>query len=417
MQLKTILNRVQKYKSFVYGGIKLIEGEEGPVLEVQIQARKGSRPVCSGCGRGAPGYDQLPARRFEFIPLWGFLVFFVYAMRRVECPRCGIKVERVPWAEGKHQLTTTYAWFLARWAKRLSWSQVAEAFHSSWHHVARAVEMAVEWGRAHMSLEGVTALGVDEMAWGHGHRYVTVVYQINEGCKRLLWVSEHRRVRSLLGFFRWLGRERSEAVRFVCSDMWRPYLKVIAKKIPGAIHILDRFHIMTHLSKAIDKVRAEEAGEMKRRGLEPLLHHSRWCLLKRVANLTGRQAAKLSELLRYNLRTVRAYLMKEDFQRFWEYVSPWWAGVFLDQWCTRAMRSRLGPMKEVARMLRGHRELILNWFRAKKEFSAGVVEGLNNKAKLTTRMAYGYGSFKTLQMALYHTLGNLPEPKFTHEFF
>jgi transposase len=338
-------------------------------------------------------------------------------MRRVECPRCGIKVERVPWAEGKSPITTAYAWFLAGWAKRLCWSAVAEAFHSNWHQVACAVEMAVEWGRTHMNLEGITAIGVDELAWGRGHHYVTVVYQINEGCKRLLWVGEHRCVKPLLRFFRWLGKERSERIQFVCSDMWKPYLKVIAKKIPWAIHILDRFHIMTHLSKAIDKIRAEEARELKRRGLEPLLRHSRWCFLKRKINLTDRQAVKLRDLVRYNLRTVRAWLMKEDFQRFWEYVSPWWAGLFLDQWCTRAMRSKLEPMKEVARMLRGHRELILNWFWAKKEFSSGVVEGLNNKAKLSTRMAYGFGSFRTLEIVLYHRLGDLPEPEFTHEFF
>jgi transposase len=402
MHIKTILNRLQKHKGFVYGEERLLEEDGQMVLEVPIRA---------------PGYDTLAPRRFQFISFWGILVFFAYAMRRVECPRCGIKVERVPWAQGKSPITTTYAWFLAGWAKRLCWSAVAEAFHTSWHHVAVAVEQAVEWGRAQMSLEGITAIGVDELAWHKGHTYVTVVYQINEGCKRLLWVGQHRCVKPLLKFFRWLGRERAARVQFVCSDMWKPYLKVIAKKIPQAIHILDRFHIMTHLSKAIDRVRASEAREMKRRGLEPILKRSRWCLLKRVTNLTLAQVAKLDDLLQYNLKTVKAYLMKEEFQLFWEYVSPWWAGRFLDAWCRRAMYSRIEPIKEVARMLRGHRELILNWFRARKEFSCGVVEGLNNKAKLTTRMAYGYGSFRTLEIVLYHRLGDLPEPGFTHRFF
>lgn len=417
MHIRTILNRIAKYKGFVYGLEEWVEEREGVRIEIPIQARKGSRAVCSGCGKKAPGYDTLPARRFEFIPFWGILVFFVYAMRRVNCPRCGVKVEQVPWAKGKSPITTTYAWFLASWAKRLSWSGVAEVFHTSWHHVALAVEQAVEWGRNHMSLEGITAIGVDEMAWQKGHHYVTVIYQINDGCKRLLWVGQHRCVKPLLKFFRWLGEERSAGIEFVCSDMWKPYLKVIAKKIPQAIHVLDRFHIMTHLSKAIDQVRAGEAREMKRKGLEPLLSHSRWCLLKRVSNLTAKQATKLKDLLQYNLKTVKVYLMKEEFQLFWEYVSPSWAGQFLDGWCARAMRSHIEPVKEVARMLRNHRGLILNWFRAKKQFSSGVVEGLNNKAKLSTRMAYGYGSFKTLETVLYHRLGDLPEPKFTHRFF
>lgn len=417
MQLKTILNRTQKFKSFVYGQAKWIDDAQSPTLEIQISARKGARPICSRCGRRASVYDRMAERRFEFIPFWGILVFFVYAMRRVNCPKCGIHVEAVPWAEGKSPVTTTYAWFLARWARRMSWSEVAKAFHTSWHKVFRSVEMAVAWGRERMDLSGVTAIGVDEMAWGRGHRYVTVVYQINEGAKRLLWVGENRKIKTLLRFFRWFGAERSRRLEYVCSDMWKPYLEVIKKKAVGAIHILDRFHIMAHMNKAIDKTRAEEAKNMKAKGLEPVLKGSRWWFLKRPANLTAKQVEKLADVVQYNLRTVRAYLLKEEFQFFWEYKRAWWAGKFLDQWCARTMRSRIEPMKHVARMLRRHRPLILNWFRAKKEFSSGVVEGLNNKAKLTTKKAYGFGTFKMLEIALYHTLADLPEPKSTHEFF
>ena len=310
MHIKTILNRVQKHKGFVYGDERLIEEGGGLVLEVPIRARQGSRAICSGCGRKAPGYDTQGERRFQFISLWGILVYFVYAMRRVRCPRCGVKVERVPWAEGKSPICTTYAWFLAGWAKRMAWSQVAEAFGASWHTVACAVEMAVTWGRAHMDLSGITAIGVDEIAWAKGHTYATVVYQINQGRKRLLWVGEKRTAKTFLKFFRWLGKERSAWIEFVASDMWKAYLKVIAKKIPQAIHVLDRFHIMSHLNKAIDQVRSEEAKEMKRKGLEPLLHHSRWCLLKRKPNLTEKQEGKLESLLPYNLRTIKTYLMK-----------------------------------------------------------------------------------------------------------
>jgi transposase len=349
--------------------------------------------------------------------MWGILIYFVYAMRRVECPQCGVVVEQVPWALGKGEVTTAYGWFLARWAKRLSWKEVAESFHTSWHKVFCAVERAVEWGRANMNLEGVTAIGVDEMQWGQGHRYVTVVYQINAGRKRLLWVGEKRKIKTLLRFFRWFGEERSGGLEYICSDMWRAYLRVIAKKAGQAIHILDRFHIMANLNKAIDRVRAAEAKELQRKGYEPVLRGSRWWFLKRVENLSKNQIPKLAEVLQYNLKTVKSYLLKEDFQSFWEYESSYWAGRFLEQWCTRTMRSRIGPMKGMARMLRNHRELILNWFRAKKQFSSGGVEGLNNKAKLTTKKAYGFKTFQMLAIALYHTLGDLPEPESTHKFF
>ena len=120
--------------------------------------------------------------------------------------------------------------------------------------------------------------------------------------------------------------------------------------------------------------------------------------------------------MRYNLRSVRAYLMREDFQRFWNYRSATWAGKFLDEWCTRAMRSRVDPMKKMAGTLRRHRELLLNWFRAKGELSSGSVEGLNNKAKLAMKKAYGFKSYKTIEIALYHQLGQLPEPDSTHSF-
>ncbi len=416
MQLKTILNRVERYRSFVYGAAVFVETARGPGIEVEIRPRANGRAVCSGCGRPGPGYDTLPARRFEFVPLWGFLVFFVYSMRRVDCPACGVTVEKVPWAAGKNHLTTTHARFLATWARRMTWTDVARAFRTTWDSVFRAVQMAVEWGLAHRDLTNVRSIGVDEISLRKGHRYLTLVYQIDEGLRRLLWIGENREVSTMLRFFRWLGPRGRARLRFVCSDMWRPYVNVIARRARGAVNVLDRFHIMAHLGKAIDKVRAEEVKALRRDGYEPILRHARWCLLKRPENLTETQEAKLSDLLRYNLRSVRAYLLKEDFQGFWEYVSSTWAGKFMDRWCRRAMRSRLEPMKRVARMLRSHRELILNWFRARGQISAAAVEGLNGKAKVTTRRSYGFRGLKTASVALYHTLGELPEPELTHRF-
>ena len=193
-------------------------------------------------------------------------------------------------------------------------------------------------------------------------------------------------------------------------------MKVIAEKAFGAVHILDRYHVMRMFGEKLNKVRAEEARQMKADGYEPILKGARWCLLKRRENLTDKQAVKLKELLQYNLRNVKAYLMREDFQRFWTYESATWAGKFLDQWCTRAMRSKIGPMKEMAGTLRRHRALLLNWFRARGEISNGSVEGMNNKAKLALKKAYGFKSYETIEIALYHQLGKLPEPIQTHQF-
>jgi transposase len=295
MQLKTILNRVLRHSAFVYVGERLVETLTGPIVEVQLRARANSRPRCSRCERPGPGYDTLAQRRFEFVPLWGIRVFFLYAPRRVSCTRCGVRVEALAWAMGKHRLTTAYAWFLARWAKRLSWKEVAEVFHSSGDQVFHAVEMAVEWGREHQDLSGIGAIGVDEVQWQRGHRYLTLVYQIDGHYKRLLWVGRDRKVKTLLGFFRWFGQPRSAALKYVCSDMWKPYLRVIAKKATQAVHVLDRFHIMAHLSKAIDEVRASEARALRTQGYEPVLKDSRWLLLKRPENLSEKQEIRLAE--------------------------------------------------------------------------------------------------------------------------
>ena len=417
MQLKTILNFVEPYKSFVYKKVRWADPETKTEIEVLIEPRANSRGICSGCGCHAPGYDHLAERRFEFVPLWQIAVYFVYTMRRVDCPNCGVKVEQVPWCDGKNQLTTTYRWFLAGWAKRLSWKGAADAFDTTWQNVFRSVKHVVSWGLTHRELKEIEAIGVDEVQWQKGHKYLTLVYQIDDGSKRLLWIGKDRTTKTFLRFFRMLGEERSSQLKFVCSDMWKPYLKVIAKKAGQAIHVLDRFHIMQKMNKAIDEVRASEARQMKADGYEPILKHSRWCLLKRRENLTDKQTLKLAELMKYNLKSVRAHLLREDFQQFWEYVSPGWAEKFLDEWCTRTMRSQLEPMKKVAHTLRNHRELILNWFRAKGTLSSAVVEGFNNKVKLTTRKSYGFRTYEAVETALYHNLGALPEPEFAHRFW
>jgi transposase len=416
MHVQTILNRQYKHKGFVYGRPHFHEEEGVETIRVPLRPRKGSRPVCSGCRRPGAGYDHLAERSFQFVPLWGLTVFFMYRMRRVDCRRCGVTVEQVPWARGKEQHTEAFACFLTFWAKLLTWQQVAEVFRVSWGTVFAAVERAVEWGLARRRLEGIEAIGVDEVQWQHGHRYLTLVYQIEDGCKRLLYVGLERTAESLQGFFEMVGTEVAGGLKYVCSDMWQPYLHVLAERASQAVHVLDRYHLVARLNKAVDEIRAEEARRLKADGYEPVLKHSRWCLLKRPENLTTKQTVNLGELLKYNLRTVRAYLHKEEMQRLWEYRSPYWAAEFLREWIGRVMRSRLEPLKKVARSMRSHCPLILNWFEARGTVSAGSVEGMNYKVKLAMKNAYGFRSFRATEMALFHKLGALPESELTHRF-
>jgi transposase len=414
MLIKTLLNQCYPIKGFVYGDQVCLEGKS---VVVNIHHRKNSRGLCPQCREPLPGYDHLGTRRFRFVPLWGYVVEFLYAPRRIQCPRHGIVVESLPWADGKSPITHPFKLFLAHWAKRLSWKDVAMQFQVSWLNVFESVKHVVAYGLKHRDLEGIKSLGVDEIQYARGHKYLTLVYQVDKTCRRLLFVGKDRRVKTLLRFFYRFGKERSQKIRAICSDLWKPYLKVIKRKLPQALHILDRFHIMKYLNDAVDNTRRRETAELRRDGHEPILEKSRWCLLKNKCNQTCAQLAKLKELVQYNLKTMRAYLLKEAFQHLWTYQTRWGAARFLKVWLSRAMRSRLPEIKKVAKRLRKYQDLLLNYFSLKERLSNAIVEGFNLKAKLTMRKSFGFRSFNTLEVALYHALGNLPEPQLTHRFW
>jgi len=417
VRIETVLNHCYRHKSFVYAGVHWDQIGRKDALVVDIVPRKNGLAECSVCGEPAPIYDHLDERQFAFVPLWNIPVYFGYTMRRVDCPEHGVRVERIPWAEGKSHLTKPFQLFLAKWARKLSWKETAESFGTTWDNVFRSVKVVVAYGMKHRRLEGITAIGVDEIQYGKGHQYLTLVYQIDAHMRRLLFVGQERKAKTLLRFFRDFGKKRTARLKFVCSDMWRAYVKVIKKKAPDALHILDRFHIVQNLGKAIDKIRAAEVKQLAREGYdEEVLKRTKYCFLKNEENLTDGQRTKLADVLQYDLKSVRAYLLKESFQLFWDYKSPYWAEWYLKKWCARAMRSRLDPIKAFVRTLRKHQPLIMNWFKAKKAYSCGVVEGMNRKINLVTRKSFGFRSFDVLKIALFHTMGDLPEPEFTHRF-
>ncbi len=406
----------------MYQEIELLRNEgRAEAIQIRLQAHKGIRGKCSQCGRSAPGYDRLEERNWQHVPVWGIPTYFCYAPRRVQCPEHGIGVEAIPWSEGKRPFTRAMMGFLARWARRLSWRETATVFHTSWEAVYRSVQWFVEWGLAHRKLENVRSLGIDEMNWGRGKgggNFFTVLYQLDQGCRRLLWVGPRRTQATLKRGLKALGPEVVKGLRFVCSDMWKPYVQVIAREAQPAVHVLDRFHITLHLNQAVDEVRRAESSRLRAAGKASAqrLKHMRWQLLRRGRSVRGRARQKLHTIWLSKLATGRAWELKETFDHFWKYKSVLWAQAFLDYWCLRAVRSRLEPMMKVARMLRAHEDLILNWFRAKGEISSGAVEGLNNKIRVVTRRSYGFRTYEAIELALYHTLGRLPEPETTHSF-
>src|SRR5512133_2868269 len=176
---------------------------------------------------------------------------------------------------------------------------------------------------------------------------MTLVYQIDNGCKRLLWIGKDRTAATFNGFFGWLGKDRCKQLEFVTSDMWRAFITTIARRANTAVHVLDRFHVMRLFGEAIDDVRRDEARKLRAQGDHATLKHTRWVLLKRKENLTGKQFRRVTELMRVNNSTVRGYLLKESFQDFWSYTSPAWAAKSLDHWVNEAIKTRLEPFRKL----------------------------------------------------------------------
>lgn len=419
MKVKTLLNKTQPIPGFCYADVRLAEGPAESELWVEIKAHAQRRGRCSICDRLAPTYDHLDRREWRHVGLWRIATRLFYTPRRVDCPEHGIHVEAMPWNEGKRPWTRAMMVFLARWARRLSWKETAEAFDVSWEAVYRSVQWIVEWGLAHRVLTGITAIGLDELHWRKGKQsanFLTLIYQVDEGCRRLLWVGLRRTERSLRQGLKTLGAEVVAGIRVVVSDMWRPYLAVVRKNMSQTVQILDRFHLTSLLNKAVDQVRRGEGYALRGKAGGKRLKKTRWLLLKARKNVRGKARERLDAVIHSKLRTARAWCLKEAFAHFWTYHHPRWAKVFLDTWITRALRSRLPPLCKVAKTLRGHEALILNWFEWKKAFSSAAVEGMNNKARVVTRRSYGFRRFPVLKVALFHTLGKLPEPEFTHRF-
>lgn len=419
VKVKTLMNKTQPIPGFTYSSIGLQEVKGSLELRVEIEAHQQRLGRCSICARPASTYDHLPRREWKHVPMWGIVTKLFYRPRRVVCQEHGIRVEGMPWNEGKRPWTLAMMVFLARWGRRMSWKEVSTVFRVSWEAVYRSVAWIVGWGLSRRVLDGVRAIGVDELHWRKGKQaknFVTLIYQVDAGRRRLLWVGLRRTQRAFLQGLKALGPDVVAGIEVVVSDLWKAYLAVVRRHMGHAVQILDRFHLTALLNKAVDQVRRTERHRLKTSARGDLLKNARWLLLKPRARVRGKAREHLNRVICSKLDTSRAWVLRESFAHFWTYHHPRWAEAFLDSWITRALRSRLEPMCKVARTFRSHSDLILNWFKWKKEFSTAAVEGMNNKSRVVTKRAYGFKGFPTLKVALYHSLGKLPEPKLTHNF-
>jgi transposase len=273
------------------------------------------------------------------------------------------------------------------------------------------VQRCVEYGLLNRDLSNVLYIGIDEISRRKGHTYITNVYDLATG--NLIWTGEGREGATLARFFDEFGREATKKLIGICCDMWAPYRDVVKARAKQATFVFDKFHIVRHLMQAIDSIRKQEINDMDKKESETL-KGTKYIFLKNPWNLTPKQKARLSNLEKMNLKINRAYLLKENFRKFWDYIYPGNARKFLNQWCWWATHSRLEPFRDFAQMLRRHEEDLMNYFKLK--ITSAAVEGHNRKAKVISQRAYGYRTFKTFRLALYHCMGGLPMPELAHRF-
>jgi len=390
--------------------VSVVEAADGS-LQIELDRIRRRRLPCSHCGERCAYRDRLPSRCWKHVPLWGIAVTLHYRPCRVTCPHCGVVVEKIPWSAGKSPLTLPLVIVLATWARLLAVDVIARHFGIHWNTVYAAVKAAVADGLAQRDKGVVLHIGIDEISRRKGHIYHTQVYDLDR--KVLLWSGEGRSEDTLRRFFDDYGVENLKQVSAVCCDMWKPYATVLAERLPEAVQVFDKFHVIKQLLVAVDEVRRDEAAAHRSQGVT-LLKHTRYLLLKNPDKLSDKQQRKLSFLLRLNLDVTKAYVLKEEFRQFWDCDSPGDARRFLRQWYRKAGYSRLKPMQRFVQTLKRHEDVLFNWFEHK--ISNGIAEALNNSAKAISRRSRGFRTEATFSTLLMHCMGGLTLPHTAHKF-
>lgn len=361
-------------------------------------------PRCGNCGRKGPGYDQSGVRYWRHLALGRYMLWLAYAPRRVECRKCGVRTEGVPWAA----LDSDYTWdfeemtaFLSQVTDR---TMVSEMLNIGWRTVGGIAERVVERKLDPGRLDGVKFIGVDEFSYRKRHRYITVVVDHERG--RVIWAKEGRSAEVLSEFFKLLGPERCREIQAATIDMSSGYEKAIREWLPEADVVFDRFHVQRLGSEAVDEIRREivrEAGVDDPAG--KAVKKTRFVLLKNSWDLSRREKEKLSAVQRANKGLYRAYLLKETLADALDYKQPARAEEALSAWLAWASRSKLGPFIRVARTIRRHFDGVLAYVRTR--LTNGLVEGINNKLRMVARRAFGFHSAGALIGMLFLTCGGI----------
>ena len=398
MRITTLFRRLLGVISLLVSSVTF--EEEGLVLRVRPRWIK---PRCGGCGRRAPGYDQLPERYWRHMELGRTRIWLAYALRRVDCEDCGIHTEQVPWAHHNSRFTSDFEELVAYLAQSTDKTKVSELMRISWRTVGTIVERVVARNLDPTRLEGLVNIGVDEFSYRKRHRYITTV--VDHDRRRVVWAAPGKTADVLKAFFEELGEARRAGIECVTMDMAQTYIKAVEESLPHAQIVFDRFHVQRLASDALDEVRRAQLREIRGTDEGRELFRSRFALLKNPWNLTRKEKQKLSEVQRTNAPLYRAYLLKETLAQALDYLQPWRAERALREWLAWASRSKLKPFVKAARTIRKHLDGILAYFQAR--LTNGLTEGFNNKLRMIARRAFGFLSATALISMLYLCSGGI----------
>jgi len=374
-------------------------------ITVRVELKSGARLVCPACGGKGCAIRDRRERTWRHLDTCQFKTLIAAPLPRTECRRCGqVKTVAPPWAERHSRFTMLFERFAIDALLEMSVSGACRLLRISWDEAAAIITRAVRRGLKRRDLSSLRRIGIDEKAVGKGHRYVTVVYNLDTS--KVVWVGEDRREETLDRFFASLPEGVIEQIECLTMDMWEPYRASCRKWIPDADEktVLDRFHIEGHLNKAVDTVRKQEHRELMAEDID-LLAKSKWDWLHRPENVPPKREATFEELRQYDLKTVRAHAIKETFRHFWAYVYPANAKRFFQEWYFWATHSRLQPIIAVAKRLKKHFNRILTYFRFRATNS--TAEGINNKIQAIKTKAYGFRNLDHFMNAIYFHCGGL----------
>lgn len=380
-------------------GYELVEirrlgvAEERPQEELRVTLRPSADRVkcCDGCGEPVEAVHDCEVREVRDLPIFETPVWLDVPRCRLACPRCGPKLERLAWLERYARITRRLAESVARLCRVLPIDHAARFFGLSWHTVQAIDRAYLERTLGPIRLDDVELIAIDEFAIRKGHRYATVIVEVRT--KRVLWLCRGRKREDLRPFFELLGPEGRRRLKAVAMDMNGAYAEEVRYQCPLAEIVYDLFHVVAKYGReVIDRVRVDEANRLRESGDKQgraVVKSARWLLLRNRENIPRRaDRIKLDELLAANRKLAVVYVLKDDLKHLWDFAVHGHALRFWEQWYSRAVRSRIEPLKKFALNLKTHlREIISH---CQWPLHTSLLEGINNKIKVLKRMAYGF---------------------------